>query len=88
MVKESEIKKAFGNTLREFRKERKLSQEGLAENVGLHRTYISDIERGDRNISLINIIRICEELNIPASAFFSRMENGEKYYEGKSKLSQ
>lgn len=86
MVNESEIKKAFGDTLRELRNKKELSQEDLAANVGLHRTYISDVERGHRNISLINIIRICEELNVPPSTFFSRMENGEKKNAGRSEV--
>ena len=45
----------FGKNLRKYRLEKKLSQEKLAEIAGLHRTYISDIERGKRSISLDNI---------------------------------
>lgn len=88
MVNELELKKSFGNTLREFRKEQGLSQELLAAKVGLHRTYIGDVERGERNVSLVNIVKICEELNIPTSTFFSRMENGEKKNAGKSEIPQ
>ncbi|MDF2064950.1 helix-turn-helix transcriptional regulator [Bacillus sp. Cr_A10] len=88
MVNESRIKKAFGNTLKEIRKERELSQEVLAARVGLHRTYVSDVERGDRNLSLINIIKICKELDIPVSSFFSRMENGADQYASESDISR
>lgn len=64
------IEKKFGNKLREFRKQKKLSQERLALKSGLHRTYISDIERGSRNVSLKNIEKIAKALNIRSSLFF------------------
>lgn len=77
MTYEDNLKKQFGNTLRFLRKNRNCSQEKIAEQTGLHRTYISDIERGDRNVSLLNIIKICDALEIKPSAFFLYMEKGE-----------
>lgn len=74
MIDENEVKRNFGNTLRFFRHDRDYSQEYVGEKTGLHRTYISDIERGDRNLSLINIIKICEVLTIDPSTFFNEME--------------
>ena len=56
------IQKKFGDRLRELRKQKGLSQEGLAFKSGLHRTYISDIERGSRNVSLKNIEKISKAL--------------------------
>ena len=54
----------FGKAVREARKRRGLSQEQLAFDCGLHRTYISSVERGERNISLVNIHRIARALKV------------------------
>lgn len=50
-----DIKKTFGLNVRKYRTNLGISQEALAEKAGLHRTYISDIERFKRNVSLENI---------------------------------
>lgn len=54
----------FGKNLRDFRKTLGLSQEELALESGLDRTYISEVERGKRNISLINICKLAETLGV------------------------
>lgn len=54
----------FGARVRAFRTEQGLSQEGLAERCDLHWTYIGQVERGQRNISLHNIIKIAEGLKV------------------------
>ena len=59
------IQAKFGQKVKEIRKEKGFSQEDLATKSGLHRTYISDIERGDRNVSLKNVEKIAKALNIP-----------------------
>lgn len=59
-----DIKKKFGEKMRQIRKRKKISQEDLAFKAGLHRTYISDIERGARNLSLINIEKIATALGV------------------------
>lgn len=66
------IKKTFGTNLRKLRTEKSFSQEKFAELCGLHRTYISDIECFQRNVSLENIQKIAEALQIPA--YFLLME--------------
>ena len=57
----------FGDKVRALRNEKHISQEKLAELADLHRTYIGSVERGERNISLINIKKIADALNIPIS---------------------
>lgn len=59
-----DICKKFGIRVRELRIAQGLSQEVLAQKAGLHRTYIGGIERGERNVSLINIEKIASALNL------------------------
>lgn len=61
----------FGLHLRKLRLERNLSQEQLGMIAELDRTYISGIERGVRNVSLTNIFRIAQALNVPTAELFS-----------------
>ncbi len=61
-----DIIRVFGTNLRKYRKALGVSQEKFAELCGLHRTYISDIERFQRNVSLENIQKIAEALGIDA----------------------
>jgi transcriptional regulator with XRE-family HTH domain len=70
----TKIKEAFGYALKDIRIKNGLSQEELAEISDLHRTYISDCERGVRNASLVNIYKICKSLGIEMSSFFVKME--------------
>ncbi len=63
-MKEKKILKIFGDNVRKYRKEKNFSQEQLADKAGVHRTYIGGIERGERNVSLLNIERIAKALNI------------------------
>jgi transcriptional regulator with XRE-family HTH domain len=60
----------FGERIRELRAERGLSQEDLAECSGLHRTYISGIERGVRNPTLSIILQIASALKVHPSELF------------------
>ena len=65
----------FGNRVRTLRLQRTgLSQEEFADQVGVHRTFIGRIERGETNITLANIIRICTALEINLSDFFQDFE--------------
>jgi transcriptional regulator with XRE-family HTH domain len=56
--------KKFGANLRALRELRKLSQEQLADSSDMHRTYLSGIERGIRNPSLHNILRLARALDV------------------------
>ncbi|MCF8011630.1 MAG: helix-turn-helix domain-containing protein [Clostridiales bacterium] len=68
------MKYKFGEVVKRIRIEQKLSQEKLAELTGLHRTYISEVERGERNVSLVNIYRIAHGLNKNVSELFLYLE--------------
>lgn len=61
----------FGKRVREERLKQNLSQEILAEKAGVHRTYIGMIERAEKNITLININKIANALNVEISGLFS-----------------
>lgn len=55
----------FGQRLKKLRRQQSVSQERLAELAGLHRTYVSGVERGKHNISLENIEKLAEALGVP-----------------------
>lgn len=63
-----ELRAIFAGNIKRLRKERGMSQEDLAFESGLHRTYISGIERGIRNVGLDNIGVIAKALGVPPEA--------------------
>ena len=69
-----DIRERFGDAVRTRREELVLTQEDLAEKAHIHRTYLSDIERGSRNLSLINIERLAAALTLSMSELFQRIE--------------
>lgn len=75
---QNDIQVLFGQVIRKFRTEKQISQESFADMCGLHRTYISDIERGLRNVSIENIEKMAKALDIKISEIFKEVEN----YEG------
>jgi transcriptional regulator with XRE-family HTH domain len=64
------VESLFGERVRNLRKIIKISQDELAYRSGLHRNYISDVERGTRNISLKAIYKIARGLNVSVEALF------------------
>ena len=62
----------FGKQMRKEREKQKISQEKLAERAELHRNYVGAVERGEKNISLINIEKIAKALQMETSDFFKK----------------
>lgn len=69
--RQKEVKKRFGARLRQLRKAKKLSQEAVALASGLDRSYVGRIERGQANLSLVNIERVAEALGVEAGELFT-----------------
>ena len=63
----------FGARVRVLRRERGLSQEELADRANLHRTYVGSIERGERNVALLNIKRLADALSVPIEELVSSL---------------
>jgi len=68
---EGELQRRFGRNLRAYRLERGLSQEAFADVLGVHRTYMGGVERGERNLTLRSVERIAARLEIDALALLS-----------------
>jgi transcriptional regulator with XRE-family HTH domain len=66
------IQADFGQAIRELRTEAGISQEALALKAGLARSYFSGVERGVRNIGLVNIAKVAEALDVTPAAIFER----------------
>jgi transcriptional regulator with XRE-family HTH domain len=71
MGSNSEINIKFGSRVRELRKLKNLSQEELAFRADLHRTYIGMIERAEKNITLLNIEKIANALEVSINDLFN-----------------
>lgn len=71
MMNESNIKMSFAGAVRSWRKKLGMTQEELAERADLHRTYISDVERGARNLSLESISKLAHALEVSVSTLFT-----------------
>lgn len=71
---ETDILKRFGTTVRKIRSSKGISQETFADLCDLHRTYISDVELGKRNVSLENIERMAMGLGVPIFELFKEVE--------------
>ena len=78
-----DIIKVFSSNLRKYRTSLGISQEAFAEKAGLHRTYISAIERGKRSISLDNIQKISDALGVETYLLF--LDNEKSTIEGENR---
>lgn len=74
---------AFGAAVRYYRKGKGFSQEAFADECGIDRSYMGGVERGERNIALVNVEKIITALGIQPSEFFKAMDKPAK---GKSKV--
>jgi transcriptional regulator with XRE-family HTH domain len=61
---EGDLQKTVGRNLRAYRQARGLSQEAFADLVGVHRTYMGGLERGERNLTLRSVERIAEQIGV------------------------
>jgi two-component system response regulator len=68
------IEKRLGDSVRNWRKRLNMPQDDLAKRAGFHRSYISDVERGSRNLSLRSIEKLAEALGISVLTLFTDME--------------
>lgn len=75
MASPGRLQLAFGRVLRKQRIDRGYSQESFADLVGVHRTYVGSVERGERNISIENIERFARALGLRVSALFILVEH-------------
>jgi transcriptional regulator with XRE-family HTH domain len=71
-----DVRERFGDAVRGRREELGLTQEDLAHTAGIHRTYLSDIERGTRNVSLVNIELLAKALEVSLADLFRAVEAG------------
>lgn len=65
---------ALGSAIRRLREERGVSQEAFALEVGVHRTYMGSVERGERNVTLSNLRRIAAALGLSGSALLAQAD--------------
>jgi transcriptional regulator with XRE-family HTH domain len=70
MTAKDQLLKTFGQRIRQLRVSKGISQEDFAEMAELHRTYISDVERGERNVSIATAYRIAQALGVDLKDLF------------------
>ena len=79
MISEHDILNIFGENVRKYRRLLNLSQEDLADRADLHRTYIGMIERAEKNITLVNIQRIANALEVNIEDLLKTSNNENKH---------
>lgn len=79
---EGDLQRSVGRNLRAYREARKLSQEAFADVLGVHRTYMGGVERGERNLTLKTVERIAERLGLEPLALLDAQ--GDRRAEGES----
>ena len=78
MIVQEELQKALGQRVRSLRTKRGYSQESFADHCGVHRTFMGTIERGETNLSLLNLARVSSALGITLSQLLSGVEKTAK----------
>lgn len=68
-----DLPKVVGTNIKRLREQRNVAQDSLAHEAGIHVTYLSGVENGRRNITLVVLQRIAESLGVPASALVSEV---------------
>jgi transcriptional regulator with XRE-family HTH domain len=74
---EGDLQRAVGRNLRAYRQTKGLSQEAFADELGVHRTYMGGIERGERNLTLKSLERIADQLDLDPLALLQPPEDEE-----------
>src|SRR5205807_4610157 len=77
-VPDNKLFQALGERIRELRTQKGFSQERFAERCGIHRTFQGHLERGEKNASLMTLVRVAEALNVTLSDLFSGLEQRAK----------
>ncbi|MFB5267603.1 helix-turn-helix domain-containing protein [Paenibacillus enshidis] len=80
-MKDKEVLKLVGARIRVLRKEKGLSQETLGEKGGFHFSYIGQIERGEKNVSLLNLAKIAAALDVNLIQLFAYVDEDPKIVE-------
>lgn len=70
---EKKLLVCLGKAIRRCREERGVSQEKLAFMAGVNRTYMGSVERGERNVAVLNLVKIARALGVPVARFFEGM---------------
>ena len=76
MAEEEALTRRFGELVRKLRSEQGFSQEGFAYRVGLHRTYVGQIERGEKNVTILTANKLAKALGITLTSMFAELERG------------
>lgn len=88
MNEDREVLKLVGARIRALRKERGYSQESLGEKGGFHFSYIGQIERGEKNVSLVNLAKIAESLDVNLIQLFAYVEEDFEVTENEKEISE
>jgi len=75
---QTDLLRALGQRIRELRSGQGYSQEAFADKCGVHRTFMGTIERGESNLSFLNIAKVAATLGIPLSSLFLNLEGSAK----------
>jgi transcriptional regulator with XRE-family HTH domain len=82
-VAEDTLARRFGELVRRMRRERGYSQEEFSFRVGLHQTYVSSVERGERNVTIGTADRIAKALDTTLAGLFKELEQAQEGAEGR-----